>query len=78
LRSNAVLAGTVAFHHLFRVTHCVWWLISQGKTSIVDRYINGKFVGQHKATIGADFMPMDVQVDDMSVAVQIWDTAVSA
>ncbi len=43
---------------------------------MVDRYINGKFVGQHKATIGADFMPMDVQVDDMSVAVQIWDTAV--
>jgi hypothetical protein len=54
----------------------IWMNCPQGKTSLVDRYINGKFVGQHKATIGADFMPMDVQVDDMTVTVQIWDTAV--
>lgn len=49
----------------------------QGKTSLVDRYINGKFVGSHKSTIGAEFNPIDVQVDDVSVSVQVWDTAVS-
>lgn len=46
-----------------------------GKTSLVDRYINGKFVGSHKSTIGAEFNPIDVQVDDVSVSVQVWDTA---
>jgi len=52
-----------------------------GKTSLMNRYSTGKFTGQYKATIGADFLAKDnVVVTDMFgqrhlVTLQIWDTA---
>lgn len=53
-----------------------------GKTSLMNRYSTGKFTGQYKATIGADFLSKDnVVVDDNFlqqrhlVTLQIWDTA---
>jgi Ras-related protein Rab-7A len=53
-----------------------------GKTSLMNRYSTGKFTGQYKATIGADFLSKDnVIVDDPFlqqrhlVTLQIWDTA---
>ena len=53
-----------------------------GKTSLMNRYSTGKFTGQYKATIGADFLSKDnVVVDDTFmqqrhlVTLQIWDTA---
>ena len=46
----------------------------------MNRYANGKFTGQYKATIGADFLTKDVVVTDVFgqrhfVTLQIWDTA---
>ncbi|KAK9142573.1 hypothetical protein Syun_011973 [Stephania yunnanensis] len=48
-----------------------------GKTSIMNQFVNRKFSNQYKATIGADFLTKEVQVDDMlfTLQVQIWDTA---
>jgi Ras-related protein Rab-7A len=52
-----------------------------GKTSLMNRYSTGKFTGQYKATIGADFLSKDnVVVTDLFgqrhlVTLQIWDTA---
>jgi len=53
-----------------------------GKTSLMNRYSTGKFTGQYKATIGADFLSKDnVIVNDNFlqqrhlVTLQIWDTA---
>ncbi|ONH71617.1 putative Ras-related protein Rab7 [Pichia kudriavzevii] len=46
-----------------------------GKTSLMQRFINGKFSQQYKATIGADFLPKDMTIDDKNVTLQIWDTA---
>lgn len=34
-----------------------------------------KFVEEHKATIGADFLTKEVEIDDYLVTLQIWDTA---
>lgn len=53
---------------------------SVGKTSLMNRYASGKFTGQYKATIGADFLTKDVVVTDVFgqrhvVTLQIWDTA---
>ncbi|KAK2076453.1 hypothetical protein QBZ16_000978 [Prototheca wickerhamii] len=42
-----------------------------GKTSLMHQYVNKKFSSQYKATIGADFLTKEVQVDDKL----IWDTA---
>jgi len=46
-----------------------------GKTSLMDRYVNKKFSAQYKATIGADFLTKEVEVDRKIVTLQIWDTA---
>lgn len=46
----------------------------------MNRYSTGKFTGQYKATIGADFLSKEVVVTDQFgqrrvVTLQIWDTA---
>lgn len=46
-----------------------------GKTSLMNQYVNKRFSTQYKATIGADFLTKEVQVDDRLVTMQIWDTA---
>ncbi|XP_010521112.1 PREDICTED: ras-related protein Rab7 [Tarenaya hassleriana] len=46
-----------------------------GKTSLMNRYVNNKFSQQYKATIGADFVTKELQIDDRLVTLQIWDTA---
>jgi Ras-related protein Rab-7A len=51
-----------------------------GKTSLMNRYSTGKFTGQYKATIGADFLTKETVVTDIYgqrhlVTLQIWDTA---
>jgi len=46
-----------------------------GKTSLMDRYVNKKFSAQYRATIGADFLTKEVEVDDKMITLQIWDTA---
>jgi GTPase SAR1 family protein len=41
-----------------------------GKTSLMNQYVNKKFSSQYKATIGADFLTKEVQVDDRLVTMQ--------
>lgn len=52
----------------------LWQLIfyySVGKTSLMNQYVNKKFSGQYKATIGADFLTKEVMVDDKLVTMQV-------
>ncbi|GAB2224477.1 hypothetical protein Droror1_Dr00005238 [Drosera rotundifolia] len=49
--------------------------VGVGKTSLIDRYVRAKFNTLHKATIGADFVTKELQIDDKLVNLQIWDTA---
>lgn len=46
-----------------------------GKTSLMHQYVSKKFDNRYKATIGADFLTKDVEIDGQAVALQIWDTA---
>lgn len=47
-----------------------------GKTAILNKYVNGKFIEEHKATIGADFMTKDILNDEKNnITLQMWDTA---
>jgi Ras-related protein Rab-24 len=48
-----------------------------GKTSLVERYIHGKFNAQapYQSTIGAAFGAKKVSVNGESVTLGIWDTA---
>ncbi|XP_019463566.1 PREDICTED: ras-related protein Rab7-like isoform X3 [Lupinus angustifolius] len=46
-----------------------------GKTSLMNQYAYKKFSQQYKATIGADFVTKELQIDDKLITLQIWDTA---
>ncbi|MED6213536.1 hypothetical protein PIB30_094314 [Stylosanthes scabra] len=46
-----------------------------GKTSLMNQYVYRKFSQHYKATIGADFVTKELQLDDKLVTLQIWDTA---
>lgn len=46
-----------------------------GKTSLMHQYVSKKFDNRYKATIGADFLTKEIELDGQTVALQIWDTA---
>ncbi|KAK4264838.1 hypothetical protein QN277_025962 [Acacia crassicarpa] len=46
-----------------------------GKTALMNQYVYKKFSEHYKSTIGADFVTKELQVEDKTVTLQIWDTA---
>lgn len=50
----------------------VLFVDSVGKTSLMDRYVNKKWAAQYKATIGADFLTKEVEVEDKLVTLQVF------
>jgi len=46
-----------------------------GKTSLMDQFVNNKFVAHYRATIGADFMNKEIMIRDKYATIQLWDTA---
>lgn len=42
-----------------------------GKTSLMGQYVSHKFSNQYKATIGADFLTKEIQIDDRLVTMQV-------
>lgn len=46
-----------------------------GKTSLINRYINNTFDDKYMCTVGVDFMMKKIQVDNIDLKLQIWDTA---
>jgi Ras-related protein Rab-7A len=46
-----------------------------GKTSLMNQYVQKKFDNRYKATIGAEFLSKEINIDGQDVKVQIWDTA---
>ena len=46
-----------------------------GKSNILLRYSEGKFVDNYMMTIGINFMYKITKIDDLRIKMQIWDTA---
>jgi small GTP-binding protein len=46
-----------------------------GKTSLINRLINGKFVENENPTIGGNFLMYNETIQEHRVELQIWDTA---
>lgn len=46
-----------------------------GKSSLVLRYCDNKFIQNFISTIGIDFKIKTIEIDGMKIKVQIWDTA---
>lgn len=46
-----------------------------GKTNILLRYCDGCFKPNYTSTVGVDFKIKTIQVEDLKIKLQIWDTA---
>eukprot|EP00486_Rosalina_sp_Unknown_P014438 CAMPEP_0201594600 /NCGR_PEP_ID=MMETSP0190_2-20130828/191870_1 /ASSEMBLY_ACC=CAM_ASM_000263 /TAXON_ID=37353 /ORGANISM="Rosalina sp." /LENGTH=268 /DNA_ID=CAMNT_0048054281 /DNA_START=100 /DNA_END=906 /DNA_ORIENTATION=+ len=46
-----------------------------GKTALLNHYVSNQFIEDYKATIGADFMTKDIEVENNLITLQMWDTA---
>ena len=45
-----------------------------GKTCILRRFVENKFLKNHLATIGIDFKTKNIEIDGTSIKLKIWDT----
>eukprot|EP01063_Lacrimia_lanifica_P028879 TRINITY_DN42_c0_g2_i1.p1 TRINITY_DN42_c0_g2~~TRINITY_DN42_c0_g2_i1.p1 ORF type:complete len:217 (+),score=124.04 TRINITY_DN42_c0_g2_i1:59-709(+) len=46
-----------------------------GKSSLMRQYVENKFDMRYRATIGADFLTKEIELEGTLVTLQIWDTA---
>ena len=46
-----------------------------GKTCILRRFVENKFLKNHLATIGIDFKTKNIEIDGTPIKLKIWDTA---
>jgi len=44
-----------------------------GKTSLVKRFVNDSFSTSYKVTIGVDFLSKDIETENKSIRLTIWD-----
>ena len=51
------------------------WLAGVGKTSLLQRFAEQHFSDTHITTIGVDFKLRTIQVGNVRVKLQVWDTA---
>ena len=56
-----------------RYKMCIFGDGGVGKTTLVNRYISGKFSEDFKMTIGVDFYTKTIEIDGIKVQLQIWD-----
>ena len=58
-----------------RYKMCIFGDGGVGKTTLVNRYISGKYSENFKMTIGVDFYTKIVEIEGINVNLQIWDFA---
>jgi len=46
-----------------------------GKTSILRRYVENKFLKHHLSTIGIDYLSKTIKIKEKEIKLKIWDTA---
>ena len=54
---------------------CIFGDGGVGKTTLVNRYVTGKYSEDFKMTIGVDFYTKSVSIEEINVNLQIWDFA---
>ena len=48
---------------------------SVGKTNLLSRYLDNKFIEDKPATVGVDFFSKELEIENKIVKTQFWDTA---
>ncbi len=58
-----------------RYKMCIFGDGGVGKTTLINRYITGQYSEDYSMTIGVDFYTKNIEVEGISVNLQIWDFA---
>ena len=58
-----------------RYKMCIFGDGGVGKTTLINRYITGKYSEEYSMTIGVDFYTKNIEIEGISVNLQIWDFA---
>ena len=58
-----------------RYKMCIFGDGGVGKTTLINRYISGKYSENFKMTIGVDFYTKTIEIEGINVNLQIWDFA---
>jgi Ras-related protein Rab-7A len=58
-----------------RYKMCIFGDGGVGKTTLINRYLSGKYSEDFKMTIGVDFYTKNIIIEDINVSLQIWDFA---
>ncbi len=59
----------------FKFKMCLFGDGGVGKTTLINRYISGKYNEDFQMTIGVDFYTKHIQIEDATISLQIWDFA---
>jgi small GTP-binding protein len=57
----------------YRFKTCIFRDGGVGKTTLVNRYVSGKYQDDFKMTIGVDFYIKNIEIDSNHIQLQIWD-----
>ena len=58
-----------------RYKMCIFGDGGVGKTTLINRYLTGQYSEEYSMTIGVDFYTKNIEIEGMSVNLQIWDFA---
>jgi len=58
-----------------RYKMCIFGDGGVGKTTLINRYLTGKYSEEYSMTIGVDFYTKNIEIEGISVNLQIWDFA---
>jgi len=64
---------TTNFNYLFK--YIIVGDSSVGKSNLLLRYLNDKFEDEYQATIGVEFGAKNLEIDNITYRIQLWDTA---
>ncbi len=59
----------------FKFKMCLFGDGGVGKTTLINRYISGRYREDFQMTIGVDFYTKHIRIDDSLIVLQIWDFA---
>ena len=64
----------MSYHYLFKFT--ISGDTGTGKTNILNMFTDNRFINTHEITIGVEFGAKIIQINNLSIKIQIWDTVI--
>ena len=62
MNKSKMRSGSLVGNILFKVI--ILGDCGVGKTSLMNQYVNNKFINNYKATVGTDFLTKHIQIDE--------------